>query len=401
VNDDALPESNAACCARPVWVALLILVALGGFLRFQNLGREALWLDEQCQLAAAQQPDFASFWKTAGESGPIGRLSYFDCWLVWRMGGDSRAALRFPAALYGTLSLAMVFVFARRWFSDGPALFAVGLVAVNALHIQYSREARGYALLVLTALVWAHAFLLAVERPDLRRASFLALATLLALAAHPVIVAPMACGALALPVFWRRMRPAESAPFPKTLGAVYGAMALSAAVWFVWLQEMRQATHNPLPVPQNFAHETVDIYKALVGGYWGVSSYFVFALALAGVWLGLRAESFRRGAIVSLAISAAGVVPIAVGIWKNTQVVSRYALFALPFLMVFAALGCNALFRRASREDSPRKTATWRASLAALAFALMLLGGTFLQGRSPYDLERGKRPDSRWPVLEH
>src|SRR5258708_5193617 len=134
--------------------ALLAILLIAAVVRLYALGRAPLWLDEQCQLAVAQTPTLTECWTMAGKLGPIGKLSFIDSWLVWHAGGHTRAWLRIPAVVWGVATIAMVYILGRRWFSNSTGLFAAALIAVSGVHIQFSREARGYSLLVFLCVVW-------------------------------------------------------------------------------------------------------------------------------------------------------------------------------------------------------------------------------------------------------
>jgi len=76
--------------------------------------------------------------------------------------GDSPLALRLPAICCGVLELVLVASIARRWLGAGAAL-AVGLVAASSLHIDFSTQARMYALLSLSVTGLLQVLLAAVE----------------------------------------------------------------------------------------------------------------------------------------------------------------------------------------------------------------------------------------------
>jgi mannosyltransferase len=74
-------------------------------------------------------------------------LSSFDANNVW---------LRIPSALFGTASIAVVFIIARRVAGRAAAVVAAVLMALSPLQVQYGQEARSYTLvtLLITIALW-------------------------------------------------------------------------------------------------------------------------------------------------------------------------------------------------------------------------------------------------------
>jgi predicted membrane-bound mannosyltransferase len=71
--------------------------------------------------------------------------------ISYRLFGGDAWALRLPAFVAGNLIIPVMYMTARRFFSQYQALAAAGLVAVIPLFINYSVNGRGYTLLVLFA----------------------------------------------------------------------------------------------------------------------------------------------------------------------------------------------------------------------------------------------------------
>lgn len=67
--------------------------------------------------------------------------------------GDSEAALRFPSALFGTLSIPALYLLGRAWFSGSVGALAALLLALSSGHIWHSRDARMYSLLTLEGIL--------------------------------------------------------------------------------------------------------------------------------------------------------------------------------------------------------------------------------------------------------
>ena len=149
---------------RRTWVALglILLLALG--LRLVNLGGRTLWYDEAFAVLFAEKGWDAMVDGTLtpvdGGAADVHPLLYYlllDAWM--EAYGQGVFAVRLLSALVGVATVGAVFGLVRDWFSDGrTGLAAAFLTAVVPFHVQYSQEARMYALLalLLTLATWLY-----------------------------------------------------------------------------------------------------------------------------------------------------------------------------------------------------------------------------------------------------
>jgi mannosyltransferase len=136
-----------------VLVTLLAILALAAFLRFYDLGEESLWHDELYILSLASAEDAVSiltFLAAEEKSAAVYPPGYFLLLHYWRdLAGESEAALRFPSAVAGVLSVLVVYLLGRRLYSEAEGLAAALFIAVLRWPIQYSQETHSYSLLLL------------------------------------------------------------------------------------------------------------------------------------------------------------------------------------------------------------------------------------------------------------
>jgi dolichyl-phosphate-mannose-protein mannosyltransferase len=123
-------------------------------LRFIELGRQPLWLDEATDAAFALRPIrdciFAEF-----VHPPLYRLLLHEFVAVF---GDSNFAVRVLPAIFGVLAILCVALVARELF-PGAETPAVALTATSPFLIYFSQENRNYSLLILLTLVATLVFL--------------------------------------------------------------------------------------------------------------------------------------------------------------------------------------------------------------------------------------------------
>jgi len=210
--------------------------------------------------------------------------------------GDGVFALRFPAAVFGVLSVAALWVFARRITTEREALFAALLLTVSYHHVWFSQDARGYTGLLLFTLLGSAAFLglLAQREPD-GHARLIAygLCMALAVAIHATAVLAVAAHALIwLGLLAVRGRRAGPNRWPPLLGFLLaGAFALTAYALVLpqFLQTLlapsmpgaETAWKNPLwlvsetvtVLAQGLPGRRMTLFLGLLVGLLGLASY--------------------------------------------------------------------------------------------------------------------------------
>jgi 4-amino-4-deoxy-L-arabinose transferase-like glycosyltransferase len=134
-------------------VAALITGAI--VLRFASLGADSFWLDEAYSVTSVLQHSARDNWQTSVDPNHP-PLYFVVLWFTLHFGGVSEAVARLPSAVASVCNLALVFVLARRLGSSiEAAVWAVLLMAFAPLDVWYAQEARMYALVTTTALVFA------------------------------------------------------------------------------------------------------------------------------------------------------------------------------------------------------------------------------------------------------
>jgi len=135
---------------------VLVLVALGAFLRFYRLGAQSLWIDEVLTIQAAELGgDLGPREFFANIQGPLHALIIHFA----AMASPSARALRSVSAVLGTALIPVSYALGRTLVDRVTGLVAAVLVAVSPFAIWYSQEIRNYSLLMLfsgvaTVVVW-------------------------------------------------------------------------------------------------------------------------------------------------------------------------------------------------------------------------------------------------------
>ncbi len=141
---------------------LLSMTVVGGVLRLLSLTGQSLWVDEILTWNAIRPGGDLGFWEQVRDTiqGP---LYLAVVWPLLHM-QDTALMLRLPAAVAGVLAVPLFGWLAFRLLDGRAARLALLLFAVNPFHVWYSQEGRGYAFVVLFALVTALVYVAMVRR---------------------------------------------------------------------------------------------------------------------------------------------------------------------------------------------------------------------------------------------
>ena len=179
---------------------LLAIVALGGALRFHQIGSKGLWLDESFSVWLGWQPvgRMLAWLINIDQHPPL----YYTLLHFWMLLGDNAANVRAFSALCGTLTIPVVYLLGRRLANhthlpppagglrgedapaggseggDAPAgglrgedarpvvgLLAALLLAVSPFHVRFAQETRMYTLLTLNASLALYALVRLLTDP--------------------------------------------------------------------------------------------------------------------------------------------------------------------------------------------------------------------------------------------
>ena len=140
------------------YLVLAILFACSSFLRIETLASRPLWSDESYNHVLAQLPTIHDLLERSstdweGDTPPLqailGRLHYRVC--HWDF------AVRLPSVEAGILTPLMLALFGALLFDRRTGILAGFLIAFSAYHIEYSQDARQYALFMLLLILMFYA----------------------------------------------------------------------------------------------------------------------------------------------------------------------------------------------------------------------------------------------------
>ena len=141
----------------PRWVGvgrkeLLIFFPLifGAFLRVYELSSESIWLDEAVSIFFAQK-DINSLMVWTYEPHPPLYYALLHFWMGFF--GMGELATRFLSAIFGILSIFVIYKIGTLLFGVENGLYSALILAVSMFHISFSQEVRMYSLLTFSTLL--------------------------------------------------------------------------------------------------------------------------------------------------------------------------------------------------------------------------------------------------------
>ena len=299
---------------------LILLIAVGFFLRVYKLGEQSYWIDEgftYMQMEAVHKHGYPLL-----DSGVIDVkdviLPYFL--QITRFFSTNPFWLRIIPALFGTASIYVVFLLARYLWSRTVGLFAAFLLTFSYWHIAWSRQLRPYSLLVLFIFI-TMLFLSLYERTGRRKYLVWALVFIVC------AIASKSAGIILLVPFVAYL-------FLKKL---YKLAFIAVVILVGGIFMLRHMLVSALGMA------VVNYSTYYVGGYLWQYFGIIFFLAVVGWFLAIKNEkhNWRIHAV-------AGIFFLSVVVFFSFFVLvnqRRYMFFITPLLFMYAAYALALLSR--------------------------------------------------------
>jgi 4-amino-4-deoxy-L-arabinose transferase-like glycosyltransferase len=336
-----VPASASAAPARPGRTELLALAGLvlaAAAVRLYEIGDQSYWLDEAFTVDLVER-SFGGMLATIPETESTPPLYYMLAWLWAKLFGTGEAALRSLSALFGTLTVPVVWRAGRELFNARVGLVAAALTAFNPYFVWYSQEARSYALLVLLAALSVLFFARALRRQTGRAFAQWVVVAALALATHYFAIFILVPKAAWL-IYATRRRAAWAAA---------GTLALVAAALAPLALHQRSSGNTRFIEELGLLRRVVDLPKKLVTGELGTPTPLIGPLAglitAAAIAYALSRREWRRTELVLLGLALATVVlPLALALLSTDYLLPRnvIVLYVPLVLAVAAGLGAGA-----------------------------------------------------------
>lgn len=359
---------------------LVALGAVGGAVRWHTLGDRSLWMDEIRQVGYSSLDSAAEVVRMATTQNQP-PLDYLIGWLMLSVFDFSEQAVRFPALVFGVLTLFALFYLARSIFSTSVGVVSASIACVSPTLVQYSQEARPYSIFFFLFLAVLVLFFRAARENRWRDwAVFGAVLFLMLLsrALMPLLVVATLDLAVAVMALSNRMH----GRFPWTVAvrcwlASIVALAAYAPVLFMVLAQSAQYVPEPFSMSAgSLAHSIGSLPVVRMVGdlaaftrpaHWALGLFFAIGAVVVGA--GWR----RNPGAACLLLVALGlpVVHLLVQVEKGLPPATRYYVYYLPLLFLMAAVGIVQAGAWGARLAGGR---AWVAVLVPVALTVPIAG---------------------------
>lgn len=228
-----------------VFIGFAVTIAV--LLRWSGLDSQSLWMDEGYTLWISRfSPQDIWHALSMDPSAPL----YYILLHYWiKCFGTSVISLRGLSALFGTISIPLIYLLARKLFNDRTSeALAIALYAASFYQVWYAKEARCYELLVFLSLGSVYCLLLCLENRTTLRLCGLVLFLAASLYTHNIAIFYLPGTA----VMWL-VYPGEGTIRARVRDAllVFSVVLLLYIPWLPTLRSQLQRVH--------------------MGGYWGAA----------------------------------------------------------------------------------------------------------------------------------
>lgn len=137
-------------------IAIISTIALGAFLRILNLGFQSFWYEELMVLSYSKADSFFSYLKNY-LSTPDAAPPFFSAiiYFLRQLGVNSEFGLRLPSAIFGILSIHMVYLIGKKMSNTYVGISAALMTATSGALIYYSQELRYNSMLIYFILLFS------------------------------------------------------------------------------------------------------------------------------------------------------------------------------------------------------------------------------------------------------
>ena len=355
-SQSASRDSGGSPVTRGDYLILLLIVILGAGLRLFHLDAQSVWYDESFSIAHSVRP-LAELFKILIFDVVQPPLHYLVLHGWFQIAGFTALQARLVSVIFGTLSIPLLFLLARRFADSATSLLAAFLLACSQLAIYFSQEARPYAQAQFLSLSAALTFLWFLEKPDFRRSLAFALAGTALLYTHYYGAGTL----LALGAYWLIFRRDYSPLVFRQLAIITVVFTAAYIPWIAALQAggslnrerlvesdrpptLRPKASSPVAALTHFNNgrfesieQSLSVPQALLG-------LVVFTLPAVGAFC-FTWRKRPRGLILAYLLAAVPVAMALVMGFSGVLFSYRHYSFAVPGYYLAVAIGWRVCFR--------------------------------------------------------
>lgn len=338
---------------RSWFLVLLVILLCAGYWRFTNLGHDSFWHDEIFTVEDAQKG-------LNGFSDPHhAPLLHILTYTSFTLFGENEITARLPSALAGLLGVGLLALLGAVMGHPRAGLWAAFLLALLPFHVQYSQEARYYALLLALSLLTFITLYLAVTRRTLVWWASFGLATALNLYTHygALLVLGWQVIFLAGWILWRGTH--------REIRAVQGPLLAGVVALLLYAPWLVRASQGIIMNMGDTATEGAGDFSPLSiwvqtlfydFGFGYTADILPFVVATLGI-IGLAVLAIRRQWLPFCFVLLGLVMPVVLILSLDVarSALAKYVIFVLPFYLLAAGVGIDSLLRSTSQIQPLRR----------------------------------------------
>lgn len=301
---------------------LLLIILIGAFLRLYKIGSNSLWFDEAISVwFANESPGNIIIKQTSADVHPPFYYIVLSLWI--NVFGNGEFDVRLLSAIFGILSIPLLYLIVKNLFGNQPALISALILAMSPFHIYYSQEARMYSILtfcVLLSIFFMVKMLCIGEEPiQTKKTIFYSIgyviSTLASLYCHNVaLLLPIAQNFFFI-IFWNRYRPLLKFWIPSLLTII-----ILWAPWTSFFFKQSSSVGKSFYAPPLTLENIIILFATFNNG----PTYWLFN------WIDVGNFSLIHGRLVLLSIIFFGFLFL-IGIFYTRQNPRSLVLLLLIF----------------------------------------------------------------------
>lgn len=375
----------------PVTLALAAILLVAATLRLYCLDCQGLWYDEVSSIEVAQRGIEAIITDRFGWMRVQTPLHYLLVWLTIQPLDPTASAVlvRLPSACAGLLTPLAVYGLGKEMFGRAQGLVAALMVALSAVHISHSQDARPYSFLALFTALSIYCLLVAERTGEGRWWLAFAGATVvnMFMTYHAATLALPAVAPYLLWTLYKTWRERGKRSDGEQVRAVVASLLIIALASVPVLLDIAGVPRIPPDISLFSLASVGDQLGRMLNrlGQVGLErdaetrlQWALAAVALAGAGVGMLRRQWRQHRAVLLCLSMLLIPAALMALLKTTNTVfQRYVLFTMPFYFLLIANALVTLWRLFPMK--PLRAASRLAGGAVGAGILMLFGvGLFI-----------------------
>ncbi len=362
-----------------IWIILAVIILIGTFLRFYQIGEQSFWLDEAASYSTITSgfPEFVS-------TGNMAMFYLLAALWTRLMPVITEASLRSLTAIFSVLSIPLIFLAGKAIFEDEQkgllcGLLAAFLLAINSTEVRYAQEFRSYSLTSLLTLA-STLLLMKLVKERARKTRTLVLYALITVAAiYSHMYAGLLIAAQVVSLLFLIPAFKADAHFLRRLLLSYFCILLVLIPLVVLIIKIGSSPLGWLGKPK--LSDIPKLFLFLTGttrmGYLIIHLSFTLLGALAGIGVFSRQTELQLWRFMMLLINIFLPIGLSFIVSRVLQPIflDRYLLMVSPYLILLMAAGIVTaadLLHKAFPRALPIPLV---ATIIAVFFGILAFGG--------------------------